>query len=139
MAGFRVTKPVPIAALLIGMLMCGGVRAVPGDMSSASPGEHSAVEAFCAGEQTSLTRNLCVTNQMATIQRLGRKPDLSVASSQQKAELAQVCGEERVAGGRYACRRTWLAAAGLPVRNEAGGHSMSLDLAANPPGTQNLF
>jgi S1-C subfamily serine protease len=108
-------------------------------MSSASPGERSAVEAYCAGEQTALTRNLCVTNQMATIQRLGRKPDLSVASSQQKAELAQACGDKKVPGERYACQRTWLAAAGLPVRNEPGGRSMSLDLAANPPGTQNLL
>lgn len=112
---------------------------MPGDMSSASPGERAAVESYCAGEQTALTRNLCLTNQMATIQRLGRKPDLSVASSQQKAELAQACGGKKAPGERYACQRGWLAAAGLPVLDEPGGRSMSLDLAANPPGTQNLF
>jgi len=140
MAGFSIlAKPLLVTALLIAALACGGARAIPGDMSSASPGERSAVEAYCAGEQTALTRNLCVTNQMATIQRLGRKPDLSVASSQQKAELAQACGDKKIPGERYACQRTWLASAGLPVRNEPGGRSMSLDLAANPPGTQNLF
>jgi len=112
---------------------------MPGDMSSASPGERAAVQSYCAGEQTSLTRNLCVTNQMATIQRLGRKPDLSVASSQQKAEIAEACGDKKVPGERYACQRSRLAAASLPVRDEPGGRSMSLDLAANPAGTQNLF
>jgi S1-C subfamily serine protease len=133
-------KPATLVTLLIGALASGGAaRAIPGDMSSASPGERRAVQAFCAGEQTSLTRNLCVANQMATIQRLGRKPDLSVASSQQKTEIAQACGDKKAPGERYACQRSWLATAGLPVRNEAGGGSMSLDLAANPQGTQNLF
>lgn len=141
MVGSRIlAKPRARAALLAGALaFVHGAQAMPGDMSSASPGEHAAVEAYCAGEQTSLTRNLCITNQMATIQRLGRKPDLSVASSQQKADIAQACGEKKMPGERYACQRARLAADGLPVRNEAGGSSMSLDLAANPAGTQNLF
>jgi len=128
-----------LAALIAALSLGGAAYAMPGDMSSASPGERTAIQAYCAGEQTSLTRNLCVTNQMATIQRLGRKPDLAVASSQQKAEIAQSCGGKKVPGERYACQRGWLAAAGLPVRDEPGGRSMSLDLAATPAGTQNLF
>ncbi len=142
MAGFRIPAKPPgfAAALLIAAAGFGGAtQAMPGDMSSASPGERAAVQSYCAGETTSLTRNLCVTNQMATIQRLGRKPDLSVASSQQKAEIAQACGDKKVPGERYACQRSRLAAAGLPVRDEPGGRSMSVDLAGNPPGTQNLF
>src|ERR1700734_1686272 len=128
------------AALLIGAVGFGfHARAIPGDMSAASPGERSAVQAYCADEHTSLTRNLCTTNQMASIQRLGRKPDLSVASSQQRAEIGQACSGKRVPGERFACERTQLASAGLPVRNEPGGNSLSLDLAANPSGTQNLF
>jgi len=141
MAGFKaLAKPLGLATLIASTLSLGGAaHAMPGDLSSASPGERAAVQSYCAGEQTSLTRNLCVTNQMATIQRLGRKPDLSVASSQQKAEIAQACGDKKVPGERYACQRSRLSAAGLPVRDEPGGSSMSLDLAANPAGTQNLF
>jgi S1-C subfamily serine protease len=128
------------AALLIGAVSLGGnAQATPGDMSSASPSERSAVEAYCADEHTSLTRNLCTTNQMASIQRLGRKPDLSVASSQQRAEISQACSGKHVPGERFACERTQLADARLPVRNEPGGNSLALDLAANPSGTQNLF
>jgi S1-C subfamily serine protease len=108
-------------------------------MSSASPGERSAVRAFCGDEHTALTRSLCVTNQMKLIQRLGRKPDLSVASAQQRSEIAQACSGKKVPGERFACERTRLAAAGLPVRDEPGGSSLSVDLAANPAGTQNLF
>jgi hypothetical protein len=127
------------AILLAGVLGIGGMsHATPGDMSAASPGERSAVQAYCADEHTALTRNLCTTNQMATIQRLGRKPDLSVASSQQRAEIGQACSDKRVPGERFACERTQLANAGLPVRNEPGGYSLSLDLAANPAGTANL-
>jgi hypothetical protein len=127
-------------ALLIGAIgFAGHARAMPGDMSAASPSERSAVQAYCADEHTSLTRNLCMTNQMATIQRLGRKPDLSVASSQQRAEIGQACSGKHVPGERFACERTRLASAGLPVRDEPGGNALSLDLAANPAGTQNLF
>ena len=128
------------AILLAGVLGIGGTSsAAPGDISAGSPSERSAVQAYCADEHTALTRNLCTTNQMATIQRLGRKPDLSVASSQQRAEIGQACSGKRVPGERFACERTQLANAGLPVRNEPGGYSLSLDLAANPTGTQNLF
>jgi len=128
------------AILFAGLLGISGTAvATPGDMSAASPGERSAVQAYCADEHTALTRNLCTTNQMASIQRLGRKPDLSVASSQQRAEIGQACSGKRVPGERFACERTQLAGAGLPVRNEPGGYSLSLDLAANPAGAQNLF
>jgi len=128
------------AILLAGLSgIAGTAAATPGDISAASPGERSAVQAYCADEHTALTRNLCTTNQMATIQRLGRKPDLSVASSQQRTEIGQACSGKRVPGERFACERTQLAGAGLPVRNEAGGYSLSVDLGANPAGTQNLF
>ena len=55
-------------------------------MSSASPGERAAVQSYCAGEQTSLTRNLCVTNQMATIQRLGLEPAELLSAETAKRE-----------------------------------------------------
>jgi hypothetical protein len=125
----------PLVALLI---FGGHARAMPGDMPSASPGERSAVQAYCADEHTSLTRNLCTTNQMATIQRLGRKPDLSVASSQQRTEIGRACSGKRVPGERFACERSQLASAGLPVRNEPGGNALSMDVV-NPAGPQNLF
>jgi S1-C subfamily serine protease len=128
------------AILLAGMVGGGGTAfATPGDISAASPGERSAIQAYCADERTALTRNLCTTNQMTMIQRLGRKPDLSVASSQQRAEIGQACSGKRVPGERFACERTQLASAGLPVRNEAGGYSASGELAANPAGNPNLF
>lgn len=144
MAGFgilvKIRSGILPAALLIGAVSLGGTTyAMPGDMSAASPGERSAVQAYCADEHTSLTRNLCTTNQMATIQRLGRKPDLSVASSQQRTEIGQACSGKRVPGERFACERSQLASAGLPVRNEPGGAALSVDVAANPSGAQNLF
>lgn len=144
MDGFRLlAKPhrgILPTALLAGILsFVGDAHAVPGDMSAASPGERSAIQAYCADERTSLTRNLCLSNQLTLIQRLGRKPDLSVASSQQRAAIGQICSGKRVPGERFACERKELADARLPVRDEPGGNSLLLDLAATPAGAQNLF
>jgi hypothetical protein len=144
MAGFRVladaSKLSLPAILALGVLgIAGTAVAMPGDMSAASPGERNAVQAYCADEHTALTRNLCVTNQMASIQRLGRKPDMSVASSQQRAAISEACSGKHIPSERFACERTQLASAGLPVRNEPGGNALSLDLADHPPGTTNLF
>jgi hypothetical protein len=132
-----VLQPAILFAGILSIAVAGA--AIAGDMSAASPGERSAVEAYCAGEHTALTRNLCTTNQMATIQRLGRKPDLSVASSQQRAAIGQACAGKRVPGERFACERTQLASAGLAVRNEAGGYALSVDLGATTGGPQTLF
>lgn len=72
--------------------------------------------------------------------RLGRKPDLSVASSAQRQSISQACAGQHLPGERFACERTQLVAAGLPVRNEAGGGALHMDLAAAPgSGAPNLL
>ncbi len=112
-----------------------------GDVPGASPSEKAAIQSYCSGERNSLAQNMCLTNQQMLVMRLGRKPDLSVASSQQRAEISQACSAKRVPGERFACERTELASAGLPVRNEAGGGAMHTDLAGAPGGgaVQDLF
>ncbi len=97
------------------------------------------MEAYCADEHTALTRDLCTTNQMATIQRLGRKPDMSVASPLQRSEINQACSGKHVPGERFACERIQLADAKLSVRDEPGGNTISVDLAANPAGPLTLL
>ncbi len=81
-----------------------------------------------------------MSNQLTLVLRLGRKPDLTVASSAQRQSISQACSGKRVPGERFACERTQLAAASLPIRNEAGGGALHMDLAAAPGGgTSNLF
>ncbi len=122
--------------------MVGAHCAIAGnsDIAGASPGESAAIHAYCDGEQNTLARNMCQSNQLMMVLRLGRNPDLSVASSQQRASISEACGGKRVPGERFACERSELTSAGLPIRNEPGGGSLHADMAAAPgsPG-QNLF
>jgi S1-C subfamily serine protease len=115
-------------------------RNAAADLPGASPGERLAIQAFCDGERSSLAKNLCMSNQLTQVLRLGRKPDLSVASSAQRQSISQACSGKRVPGERFACERTQLASNGLPVHNEAGGGALHMDLAAAPGGgAANLF
>jgi S1-C subfamily serine protease len=80
-----------------------------------------------------------MSNQLVLVMRLGRKPDLSVASPQQRSAIQDACSGKRVPGERFACERKELATAGLTVRNEPGGGSLHMDMAAMPGGPQHLL
>jgi S1-C subfamily serine protease len=113
-------------------------RAAPADVPGASPGERSAILAFCDGERAGVAQNLCLQNQLQTVLRLGRKPDLSAASPQQRTAIRDACSGKRIPGKRFACERKALAAAGLTVRDEPGGGNMHADVTALPGGPRVL-
>jgi hypothetical protein len=136
----RLDPQVRLASLVLGILTASFTASgAPGDVPGASPGERSAIQAFCAGERNTLAQNMCMSNQLVLVMRLGRKPDLSVASPQQRAAIHDACAGKRTPGDRFACERTELTAAGLTVRNEPGGGALHMDMAASPGGPQNLF
>jgi hypothetical protein len=143
MAGFKkLAKPIPswrVAGLLFGLLTAAAEAfAAPADIPGASPGERSAILAFCGNERPGMTQNLCLQNQLLMVLRLGRKPDLSIASPQQRAEIQSTCSGKRVPGERFACERKELASAGLTVRNESGGGNVHADMASLPGGPRVL-
>jgi len=86
-----------------------------------------------------MAQNMCQTNQLTTILRMGRKPDMSVATPDQRSAIRGTCSGKKVPGERFACERSELARAGLTVRNEAGGGQLHTDLAAAPIAAQNLL
>jgi S1-C subfamily serine protease len=108
-------------------------------MPGASPGERSAIQGYCAGERNALALNMCLSNQLTLIMRLGRKPDLSVASPQQRGDIHDACFGKQAPGERFACERKALAAVGLAVRDEAGGGALHADMAAMPGEPQHLL
>jgi hypothetical protein len=128
------------AAALILAVAAPPARADTAPIAGASPGESAAIHAYCGNETNSLARNMCQENQLMLILREGRRPDMSVASAQQRASIADACSGHRVPGERFACERQELARAGLPVRNEPGGGALHADLAALPgsPGANLL-
>jgi S1-C subfamily serine protease len=100
------------------------------DPIGASPGERDAIRALCNGDRAGALREMCVSNQLQLILRLGRKPDLSVASAAQQSAVAAACGGKSVPAERFACERTRLSALGLPVRDEPGGGNLTPKLAS---------
>jgi S1-C subfamily serine protease len=134
-------KRAKLTALTVLMLGLGAGRpslAAPADVPGASPGERSAILAFCDGERAGVAQNLCLQNQLQTVLRLGRKPDMSAASPQQRAAIRDACSAKRIPGERFACERKELAAAGLIVRNEPGGGNMHADATSLPGGPRVL-
>jgi S1-C subfamily serine protease len=145
MAGSR--NPAEAAVRRLGFLLILGPLSLAGGRANAevllpgaSPGERAAIVAYCAGAgDSAMAQNMCQTNQLTTILRMGRKPDLSVASPDQRSVVRQACGSKKVPGERFACERAELARAGLTVRNEAGGGQLHADLAAAPGTAQSLL
>ncbi len=78
---------------------------------------------------------MCVANQLTGIWRLGRKPDLSVATPRQRDAIREICPPRPLVGDQFACERSELAANGLPVRDEPGGGQLrGADLAMPSAG-----
>ena len=141
MAGFRKQASARLGRILVGVaaaVLSTVAAAAPTDVPGASPGERSAILTFCEAERVGMAQNLCLQNQLLLVLRLGRKPDLSDASPQQRASIRDACSAKRVPGERFACERSELAAAGLPVRNEPGGANLHADMAALPGGPRPL-
>jgi S1-C subfamily serine protease len=82
---------------------------------------------------------MCRSNQLTTVMRFGRKPDLSVASPGQRLAIKQACAGKKIPGERFACERAELARAGLTVRNETGGGQLHTDVASPTSPAQRLF
>jgi S1-C subfamily serine protease len=130
-------RAISIAAL---GLLAGGQASAELTLPGASPSERAAISAYCADAgNSSMAQNMCQTNQLTTVLRLGRKPDLSVASPQQRSAIREACSSTKVPGERFACERSELTRAGLPVRNEAGGGQLHVDLASAPGAAQTLL
>jgi len=109
-----------------------GAAAPPVGLEGASPGERAAIEALCGAERSSVGRQMCVTNQMVGLARQARKPDLSVATDEQRAAIDKACGGNAIPAERFACERTQLGSAHLPVRDEPGGGPLRVDAVSNP-------
>jgi S1-C subfamily serine protease len=103
---------------------------IPPELSGASPGERSAIQALCGSNRPGSVQSMCDSNQMALLQRLGRKPDLSVASSAQRSIIVAACSNKTIPGERFGCERAQLSALKLPVRDEPGGGQVHAELAA---------
>lgn len=126
--------------IFVPLLLAGSHASAEISLPGASPGERAAIIAYCAGAgDSAMAQNMCQTNQLTTILRMGRKPDMSVASPDQRSAIRQACGGKTVPGERFACERSELARARLTVRNEAGGGQLHADLAAAPGTAQNLL
>jgi hypothetical protein len=145
MAGFKSPAEPPArtvrAALVVALVFLGsGEAKADAGLPGASPGERAAIAAYCsdAGD-SAMAQNMCRSNQLTTILRLGRKPDLSAVSPEERSAIRQACAYKRVPGERFACERTELTRAGLTVRNEAGSGQLHADIVAAPGAAQNLF
>jgi hypothetical protein len=133
----RVGRVCLIVALLA---MAVGQAKADADLPGASPGESSAIAAYCAGAgDSSMAQNMCRSNQLTTILRLGRKPDLSAVSPEERSAIHQACTGKKVPGERFACERSELARAGLAIRDEAGSGQLHANVVAAPNGMQQLF
>jgi hypothetical protein len=99
------------------------------ELAGTSPGERAAIESLCGSERSAMARQMCESNQVLGLARRGRKPDLSVAPPDERAAIEKTCGQP-IPADRFACERAKLTAAGLPVRNEAGGGPLRAEIAA---------
>ncbi len=128
------------AFILTLLFIAGGEAKADAELPGASPGERAAIVAYCAGAgDSSMAQSMCRSNQLTTVLRLGRKPDLSAVSPEERAAIRQVCGDKKVPGERFACERSELQRAGLTVRDEAGSGQLHADAVAAPGGMQQLF
>lgn len=104
------------------------------EIEGASPGERAAIAAVCDSGHGSAAQALCRTNQAIGLLRLGRKPDLTVASPSQKEAILDACPPQPLVGDQFACERKHLAAAGLPVRDEPGSGPLHVEAVSDPVG-----
>lgn len=103
------------------------------ELAGTSPGERAAIEALCGSERTALARQMCTANQIVGLSRQARKPDLSVASTEQRQAIDKSCGRNVIPAERFACERAQLTAAHLPVRDELGGGPLRAEAPASTP------
>ncbi len=129
MAGFKSPADgrATVACVLV-LLALPASSAEQNPLDGTSPGERSAIQAYCSDSRGAVVRDMCRSNQIASLLRLGRKPDLAIASPAQRDAIRTVCADKRVPGERFACEREQLGTLGLPVRDEAGGGPI------HPPG-----
>lgn len=98
-------------------------RSAP-ELDGTSPGERQAIEALCGAERSTIAYHMCLSNQIVSVGRKGRRPDLSVASATQKRDIDLACSDKKIPADLFACERERLAALGLPIRNEPGGGTL---------------
>ena len=121
MTGFKSLVDLRILTAGVALLAVSGrAGADPPELNGASPSERAAIVAYCDDSRGSIARGMCLSNQVNNILRLGRKPDLSVATPEQRTQIAASCSGKPEPAVRFACEREALRAAGLPVRNEPG-------------------
>jgi hypothetical protein len=118
--------------LVAGTLAANVARAGPdpAELNGASPGERAAIIAFCADSRGVIARGMCMSNQVTSMLRLGREPDLSVASPARRGDILAACVGKAVPAARFACERDALRAARLPVRDASGAGP--LDAGTSP-------
>jgi len=124
-------------SLLAGLLALAGPAHAESELlglAGTSPGERAAIVAVCKMGRGAI-ESLCYANQLAMLARLGRKPDMSPASASQRAAIIAACSNKRNPGERFGCERAQLAAAGLPVRDEAGAGPLHIEFATSAPPT----
>jgi S1-C subfamily serine protease len=130
MAGFR---PLADARALIAAafsLAAAPAWADPAALNGTSPGERAAILAYCGDSRGAIARTMCLTNQVTSLLRLGRKPDLTEASPAQRETIHGECSGKSAPAARFACEREGLRTAGLPVRDEPGGGQVSVAQAS---------
>ncbi len=145
MAGFRSPADPPVwilrVCLIVALLAISVGRAkADADLPGASSGERAAIVAYCAGVgDSSMAQTMCRSNQLTTVLRLGRKPDLSLVSPEERSAIRQACAGKKVPGERFACERSEMSRAGFTVRDETGSGQLHASVAAAPGAAQQLF
>jgi S1-C subfamily serine protease len=129
-----------VCLIVILLAVSVGLAKADADLPGASPGERAAIVAYCAGAgDSSMAQTMCRSNQLTTVLRLGRKPDLSAVSPEERSTVRQACAGKKVPGERFACERAELTRAGFTVHDEAGSGQLHASVAAAPGAGQQLF
>ena len=145
MAGFKSPADPAVWATRVGLIVAlltavTGQAKADADLPGTSPGERAAIVAYCSGAgESSMAQAMCRSNQLTTVLRLGRKPDLSAVPPDEKSTIRQACAEKKVPGERFACERSELTRAGFAIRDEVGSGQLHSAIAATPGIGQQLF
>jgi S1-C subfamily serine protease len=112
------------------LAISGRAYADPPELKGTSPSERAAIINYCGDSRGSIARGMCMANQVENMLRLGRKPDLSVATPAQRNQITESCAGNSQPAARFACEREALRAAGLPIRDEQGAGQITAETSA---------
>lgn len=112
------------SALIAVSVSVSALAQTPPELAGASPGERDAIQTLCESVRGATAQHMCLVNQVIGLSRTARKPDLSVASADQRRAIDKACAVKEIPAERFACEREQLTAAGLTVRNEPGGSTL---------------